>query len=82
VATTLWNLRAGESCEILGYDEGLAEAYRVRLMEFGFHAGERVVCLQSPAFGAPRVFRVNNTVYSLDDEVACHVLVSPGDSGA
>jgi Fe2+ transport system protein FeoA len=51
-------------------------------MEFGFHAGERVVCLQSPAFGAPRVYRVNNTVYSLDDEVASHVLVSAGDCRA
>lgn len=74
--TTLWKLKAGESCEILGYDDDLAEPYRVRLMEFGFHEGERVSCLQAPAFGAPKVFRVNNTVYSLDDEVADHVLVS------
>jgi Fe2+ transport system protein FeoA len=47
----------------------------VRLMEFGFHPGESVSCLQSLAFGAPKVYRVSNTVYSLDDEVATHVLV-------
>ena len=72
---SLWTLKAGESCEILGYDDALAEKYRVRLMEFGFHPGEKVTCLQSPAFGAPKVYRVSNTVYSLDDEVADHVRV-------
>jgi Fe2+ transport system protein FeoA len=44
-------------------------------MEFGFHPGESVSCLHSLAFGAPKVYRVSNTVYSLDDEVATHVLV-------
>jgi len=72
---TLWNLRAGEVCEIVGYDDALAEPYRVRLMEFGFHAGEAVTCLHAPAFGAPKVYRVSDTVYSLDDEVAAHVRV-------
>lgn len=72
---SLWSLKAGDSCEILGYDDVLAEKYRVRLMEFGFHPGESVSCLQSPAFGAPKVYRVSNTIYSLDDEVASHVRV-------
>ena len=72
---SLWSLRAGDRCRIVGYDDALAEAYRIRLMEFGFHPGETVVCLQSPALGAPKVYRVSNTVYSLDDEVASHVRV-------
>ncbi len=72
---SLWSLGAGDRCEILAYDDVLAEPYRIRLMEFGFHVGETVTCLQSPAFGAPKVYQVSNTVYSLDDEVACHVLV-------
>jgi len=73
--TTLWSLKAGERCEILGYDDALVEAYRVRLMEFGFHPGERVTCLQTPALGAPRVYQLSATVFSLDDEVASHVRV-------
>ena len=44
-------------------------------MEFGFHPGESVTCVQSLAFGAPKIFRVSNTIFSLDDEVATHVLV-------
>jgi Fe2+ transport system protein FeoA len=71
----LWSLKSGERCEILGYDNALDEKYRIRLMEFGFHPGETVSCLHAVAFGAPKVYRVSNTVYSLDDEVASHVLV-------
>ena len=72
---SLWSLKAGDRCEILGYDDALAEKYRVRLMEFGFHPGESVACVQSLAFGAPKVYRVSNTMFSLDDEVATHVRV-------
>ena len=72
---SLWSLSSGDRCEILGYDDALDEKYRVRLMEFGFHPGESVSCLHSLAMGAPKVYRVSNTVYSLDDEVASHVLV-------
>jgi len=72
---SLWTMKAGEACEIVDYDGALAEPYKVRLMEFGFYPGETVTCLQAPAFGAPKVYRVNNTVFSLDDDVASHVLV-------
>jgi len=71
----LWSLKSGDRCEILGYDNALDEKYRIRLMEFGFHPGETVSCLHAVAFGAPKVYRVSNTVYSLDDEVASHVWV-------
>jgi len=72
---SLWTMKAGEACEIVAYDDGLAEPYKVRLMEFGFQPGETVSCLQAPAFGAPKAYRVSNTVFSLDDDVASHVLV-------
>ena len=72
---TLWSLQAGERCEILGFDQVLAENYRTRMMEFGFHPGEKVSCVQSLAFGAPKVYRVSNTIFSLDEEVASHIEV-------
>jgi Fe2+ transport system protein FeoA len=59
----LWSLKTGDQCEILGYDTALDEKYRIRLMEFGFHPGESVSCLQSLAFGAPKVYRVSNTCW-------------------
>lgn len=75
--SSLWTMKAGEACEIVDYDGILAEPYKIRLMEFGFHPGEIVTCLQAPGFGAPKVYRVSNTVFSLDDDVASHVLVKP-----
>ena len=77
MSDSLWSLQSGDHCEILGYDDVLDEKYRIRLMEFGFHPGETVTCLQAPSFGAPKVYRVSNTVFSLDDEVANHVRVKP-----
>ncbi|MEK9807469.1 MAG: FeoA family protein [Halieaceae bacterium] len=73
---TLWALSKGETCAVSGYDDALPEPYRVRLMEFGFHQGEAVTCLLTPGFGAPRVYRVSNTVFSLDSEIAQYVLVA------
>lgn len=79
--TTLWALAAGDRVRVVGFDDVLPEPYRVRLMEFGFHPGEVVACLLTPGFGAPKVYRVSNTVFSLDNEVACRVLVVPAPGG-
>jgi len=76
---TLWALSKGETCAVSGYDDALPAPYRVRLMEFGFHQGEAVTCLLTPGFGAPRVYRVSNTVFSLDSEIAQYVLVAPAE---
>ncbi len=72
---SLWSLKAGDRGQITGFDDALAENYRVRMMELGFHPGEVVTCLQAPALGAPKVYRVANTIFSLDDEVAAHISV-------
>jgi Fe2+ transport system protein FeoA len=75
VTVPLWTLERGQGGAIDGFDDALREAYRIRLMELGFHPGEWVSCLQAPALGAPRVYRVANTVFSLDDQVASHVRI-------
>lgn len=71
----LWALREGEEGVVEGFDESISEAYRVRLMEFGFHPGETVSCLLTPGLGAPHVYRVSNTVYSLDEAISGAVFV-------
>ena len=77
MTVTLWTLIKGQSGAIDGFDETLQDEYRIRLMELGFHPGEMVSCLQAPALGAPKVYRVANTVFSLDDDVASHVRIRP-----
>lgn len=76
---SLWSLKAGEKGQIVGYDDALPENYRIRLMELGFHLGEVVSCLQAPAFSSPKVYRVANTIFSLDDEVATHIQLKSAD---
>ena len=77
MSSSLWSLTAGTQGQIQDFDTELADNYRVRLMELGFHPGEVVTCLQTPAFGSPKVFRVANCIFSLDDEVASHILITP-----
>ena len=73
MTVSLWTLARGQSGVIDHFDDALPEAYRVRLMELGFHPGEDVSCIQAPALGAPRVYRVANVTFSLDDEIARYV---------
>ena len=81
VTVSLWTLARGECGAIDHFDECLPEAYRVRLLELGFHPGESVRCVQAPALGAPRVYQVANVTFSLDDDIAgcIHVLQVPHD---
>ena len=74
---TLWNLPLNTPAELVGFTDALSTRYRGRLQEFGFHSGEEISCQQQPGFGAPRVFRVSNATYCLDQELAEQVLVRP-----
>ena len=74
---TLWDLPLNTPAELIGFTETLSARYRGRLQEFGFHSGEEISCQQQPGFGAPRVFRVSNATYCLDQELAEQVLVRP-----
>ena len=67
---SLWQVKKGQSCEIAGLGDSLPGAYRTRLVELGFVPGARVSCLVAPFLGAPRLYRVRNTVYSLERQVA------------
>ena len=74
---TLWDLPLNTPAELIGFTETLSARYCGRLQEFGFHSGEEISCQQQPGFGAPRVFRVSNATYCLDQELAEQVLVRP-----
>lgn len=67
---SLWHLQRGDTVLIARYSDSLAEHYRRRLQELGFRPGARVMCTSAPSLGAPKLFRVDNAVYSLDRIVA------------
>lgn len=70
----LWDVAQGEKCSLKGFDESLGEEFQQRLADLGFYPGQLVKCVMSPKFGAPKLFQVNNAVYSLDDKIARHIV--------
>ena len=76
----LWGLKRGQSSLIKGFSAELDKNYVMRLMDLGFHPGERILCVQAPALGAPKLYQINNAVYSLDDQVAALVEIDSLDS--
>ncbi|MDT8438624.1 MAG: FeoA family protein [Wenzhouxiangellaceae bacterium] len=73
----LWQLALGCRAIVTGFSEALSPAYRTRMSEMGFHPGETVSCVLRPALGAPRMYRVSNTVFSLDRDIAGAIRVRP-----
>ena len=73
---TLWDLTQGASAKVSRFSASIESGYRTRLSELGFHPGEQISCVMSPSLGAPKLYRVNNSVYSLDDSIASLIEVS------
>ncbi len=73
---TLWELGAGISATISGYKAELEESYHTRLVELGFAMNEQIQCVLAPTLGAPKLYRVDNTIYSLDDSIARQIEVT------
>lgn len=82
MSTTLWDLAEGDSAVLRGFAEDLAPSWLLRLEELGFQPGEHVVCVTKPRFGAPRTFRVNNTFFSVDDQIARRMFAQRGSDPA
>ena len=73
---TLWDLTQGASAKVSRFKSSIESGYSTRLSELGFHPGEQIACVLSPSLGAPKLYRVNNTVYSLDDSIASLIEVA------
>lgn len=69
----LWQMSQGETRVITGFAEQLPAAYKKRLTELGFRAGASILCTMAPRLGAPKLFKVANSVYSLEKELAAHI---------
>lgn len=82
MTSTLWDLPAGGSGRLTGFADTLDETYRQRLSELGFSPGARVHCVNRPALGAPRMYRVQASAFSLEDTIARHVLIDPTQAPA
>ena len=69
-APSLWQMSRGKSCVVTGFDESIRANIRMRLEELGFHKGAVVTCSMAPSLGAPKLYQVANSVYSLEQPLA------------
>ena len=67
---TLMQMISNEEAQISGFSKQLSADYLTRLRELGFREGEFVKCLKTPPLGAPRVFQICGSVYSMDTDIA------------
>ena len=67
---SLWDLGRNEKATLTSFCTTLDDNYRIRLLELGFQPGANITCVVAPKLGAPKLYRVDNTVYSLDEKVA------------
>jgi Fe2+ transport system protein FeoA len=77
VGESLWQLSRGQTAVVKGFAQSLTEAYRVRLVELGFRPGAAIACTMAPRLGAPKLYRVDNAVYSLERKIAECIQTEP-----
>lgn len=69
-APSLWQMSRGNSCVVTGFDDSMKANIRLRLEELGFREGAVVTCSMAPSLGAPKLYQVANSVYSLEQPLA------------
>ena len=62
---------------IIGLNDELTKMLRTRLNEMGFVPGEMLTCMRRSPFRGPLVVQIQDCVYSLAQQLAQHIRVSP-----
>ncbi len=75
---TLNLLHPNDEAQILDFSATLSPDYASRLRELGFREGEFIRCLRRPPMGAPLIYEVGGTIFSVENEVASKILLVSG----
>lgn len=67
---SLLDLTVNQEGQIYSFSSRLSHDYTIRLRELGFREGEFVKCLKTPPMGAPRIFEICGSVFSMETEIA------------
>lgn len=70
---SLWDLQPNEEGTILDIDLSSSEAERLK--SYGFNQGQNAKYLYKTSMGGPRVYLLEDTVYSLSYEMASQVQI-------
>lgn len=73
---TLWDLLPLDAACIVDISPLIDKSYRNRLHDLGFLVGEVVACVRRTPFQGPRLFKIGDSVFSLDRDIAQSVMVT------
>jgi Fe2+ transport system protein FeoA len=71
----LWDLPKLQQGTLQNFSNDLSAVEHQRLADLGFHTGEAILCLQQSPFGGPRSYRIGDSVFSLEREIALKILI-------
>lgn len=71
----LWNLKVNGAARIQKISDTLDEKYRQRLADLGIIVGEEIQCMRKTPFGGPRVFQIQQTLFSFDREISESIFI-------
>lgn len=71
----LFELAPSRKARIASFRDGLREEFRRRLEDLGFCRGASIELLRKIPFGGPRVYRVCDAVFSIEPDIARHILI-------
>lgn len=72
---TLWDLPENQSAAIRSFGPSLNDRQRKRLEDIGFRIGETILCFKRTPFQSPRLYRSEESVFSLTREIAEQILL-------
>lgn len=73
---TLWDLQQKTSAVVTGFAPEISDKYQQRMAELGFAHGEQVTCIKKTPFNGPRVYKIGDSVFSVDKDIASQILIS------
>ncbi|MDZ7870710.1 MAG: FeoA family protein [Rheinheimera sp.] len=74
---TLWDAPKKASVSVVELLVGLNPLVVNRLREMGLEPGQQLLCLGRGPFNGPLVVQIQDCVYTLERQVAQHILIQP-----
>jgi len=72
---TVWNMNIGNTAIIESIDN-CSDPFTRRLSELGLFRGAKLTCLKALPFHGPKVYKLSDSIFSLDRELASKIKIS------
>jgi len=72
----LWQLKVKDRAKIRRINGNISESHLIRLKHLGIDTDVDAECVRVSPFSGPKSFQIGDGIFSLDQEIACHVEVT------